>query len=156
MANAMMARSPFIISAGYSALREISLPKAVAEIVLKTGTSAATSTQASQMGQVTGRRRSEGADSVGFIATGFAAIIVLQAGHADRQSCRKFANVALKKPYICIASAGQARADAASEISLNRGGIPPAASREFVRPRALARLRSGRYAASLFAGRSVR
>jgi hypothetical protein len=48
-----------VISVGCSASREIRLPRAVAKIEHRTGLSAATSTQASQMRQVTGRRRSE-------------------------------------------------------------------------------------------------
>ena len=59
-AKTMIASSPLAISVGCSALREICLPKAVAEIEVRMGPSAATSTQASQMVQVTGRRRWEG------------------------------------------------------------------------------------------------
>ena len=56
------------IRASCSAVGEIGLPSAVATIVLKTGINAETSTQASQIAQVTCGRRSEDTGSVGFIA----------------------------------------------------------------------------------------
>jgi hypothetical protein len=61
------ARRPVAISGRYYASREICFPIAVAEMVLKTGTRAHTSTQASQMRQVTSRRKVEGTGSVAFM-----------------------------------------------------------------------------------------
>ena len=56
-----------MINSRCSVLREIGLSKAVADIVLRIGTSAQTSTQANQVGQVIGRTRSKGEGSAGFI-----------------------------------------------------------------------------------------
>src|SRR4051812_46074180 len=67
-ANRPRASSPALISAGCGAFGETCFPNAVAEIVMKTGTSAETSTQASQTGQVTCRWRSDDTVSVGFMA----------------------------------------------------------------------------------------
>ena len=73
-ARAMMGTSPMPISIGCSAVRVIGLPKAVAEIEVSTGPSAATSTQANQMVRVTGRTCSDKSGGEGSVEAGNAGL----------------------------------------------------------------------------------